>query len=80
MPKSILSVFRGAAGLILKVMLVLVLIFAAGYCLITMFMESFLWGGALRAGICAAKTALYAAVLPTLLAALRRAGAPKEAV
>lgn len=58
MPKSILSVFRGAAGLILKVLLVLVLIFAAGYCLITMFMEDFLWGGAVRALICAGAVAL----------------------
>lgn len=32
----------------------------------------------LRAGICAAKTVLYAALLPTLLAALRRAGAPNR--
>ena len=30
----------------------------------------------LRLGICAAKTALYAAVLPTVLSALRRGGAP----
>jgi len=58
MPKSILSVFRGAAGLILKVLLVLVLIFAAGYCLITLFMEDFIWGGALRALICAISIAL----------------------
>lgn len=58
MPKSILAVFRSAAGLILKVLLVLVLIFAAGYCLITMFMEDFLWGGVIRALICAASVAL----------------------
>ena len=58
MPKSILSVFRSAAGLILKVLLVLALIFAAGYCLITLFMEDFLWGGAVRALICAASVAL----------------------
>ena len=58
MPKSILSVFRGAAGLILKVLLVLVLIFAAGYCLITLFMEDFIWGGALRALICAISIAV----------------------
>ena len=32
----------------------------------------------LRAGICAAKTLIYAALLPTLLAALRRAGAPSR--
>ncbi len=32
----------------------------------------------LRLGICAAKTVLYAAVLPTLLTALRRAGAPSR--
>ena len=31
-----------------------------------------------RLGICAAKTVLYAAILPTLLAALRRAGAPNR--
>lgn len=31
-----------------------------------------------RLGICAAKTALYTAVLPTLLSALRRAGAPNR--
>ena len=32
----------------------------------------------IRLGICAAKTVLYAAVLPGLLAALRRAGAPSR--
>ena len=31
-----------------------------------------------RLGICAAKTVLYAAILPTLLAALRKAGAPNR--
>ena len=54
MLKSILSVFKGAAGLILKVMLVLVLIFAAGYCVITMLMEPLIWGGLVRAVIAAA--------------------------
>ena len=58
MPKSILSVFRGAAGLILKVLLVLILIFTAGSCLISMMMEPFFWSGALRACICAVSVAL----------------------
>lgn len=58
MLKSILSVFKGAAGLILKVMLVLVLIFAAGYCVITMTMEPLIWGGLVRGAVAAVSVLL----------------------
>ena len=50
--KSILSVFTGAFGMILKVMLIILLCFLAGYCLFSMLTMPFLWGGAIRtAGI-----------------------------
>ena len=52
MLKSILSVFAGAFGMILKVMLVIVFCFVAGYCLFSMLTMPFVWGGAIRtAGI-----------------------------
>ena len=54
MLKSILSVFSGALGMILKVMLVIVLCFIAGYCLFSMLTMPFVWGGVIRtAGIAA---------------------------
>ena len=50
--KSILSVFTGAFGMILKVMLIILLCFLAGYCLFSMLTMPFLWSGAIRtAGI-----------------------------
>ena len=50
--KSILSVFTGAFGMILRVMLIILLCFLAGYCLFSMLTMPFLWGGAIRtAGI-----------------------------
>ena len=52
MLKSILSVFAGAFGMILKVMLVIVFCFVAGYCLFSMLTMPFVWGGVIRtAGI-----------------------------
>ena len=52
MLKSVLSVFSGALGMILKVMLVILLVFIAGYCLFSMLTMPFVWGGVIRtAGI-----------------------------
>ena len=52
MLKSVLSVFSGALGMILKVMLVILLVFIAGYCLCSMLTMPFVWGGVIRtAGI-----------------------------
>ncbi len=48
MLKSILSVFGGAFGMILKVLLAIALVFLTVYCLITLFTEEFLWGGVIR--------------------------------
>ena len=54
MLKSILSVFTGAFGMILKVMLVILLCFLAGYCLFSMLTLPFVWDGVIRlAGIAA---------------------------
>ena len=54
MLKSILSVFTGAFGMILKVMLIITLCFIAGYCLFSMITMAFIWGGLiLLAGIAA---------------------------
>ena len=53
MLKSILSVFSGALGMILKVMLVILLVFIAGYCLFSMLTMPFVWGGVIRTGIIA---------------------------
>ena len=49
MLKSILSVFSGALGMILKVMLVILLVFAAGYCFFSMLTRPFVWAGLIRA-------------------------------
>ena len=50
--RSILSVFTGAFGMILKVMLIILLCFLAGYCLFSMLTMPFVWGGVIRtAGI-----------------------------
>ena len=52
MLKSILSVFTGAFGMILKVILVITFCFIAGYCLFSMLTMPFVWGGVIRtAGI-----------------------------
>ena len=54
MLKSILSVFTGAFGMILKVILIITLCFIAGYCLFSMITMAFVWGGLIRlAGIAA---------------------------
>ena len=54
MLKSILSVFSGALGMILKVMGVILLVFIAGYCLFSMLTMPFVWGGVIRTGVIAA--------------------------
>ena len=52
MLKSILAVFAGAFGMILKVILVITLCFIAGYCLFSMLTMPFVWGDVIRtAGI-----------------------------
>ena len=48
MLKSILSVFSGAFGMILKVMLVIVLCFIAGFCLFSALAVPFVWDGFIR--------------------------------
>jgi len=54
MLKSILSVFTGAFGMILRVMLIILFCFIAGYCLFSMLTMPFIWGGVIRiAGIAA---------------------------
>ncbi len=50
--KSILSVFGGAFGMILKVLLAIALVIVTVYCLITIFTEKLWPGGVIRvAGI-----------------------------
>jgi hypothetical protein len=46
--KSILSVFSGIFGMILKVVLVIAIVIAMGYCAITVFMVPLVWGGLIR--------------------------------
>ena len=59
MLKSILAVFAGAFGMILKVILVITLCFIAGYCLFSMLTMPFAWGGVIRtAGIAACVLAI----------------------
>ena len=54
MLKSILSVFTGAFGMILRVMLIILFCFIAGYCLFSMLTLPFVWDGVVRlAGIAA---------------------------
>ena len=48
MLKSILSVFGGACGMILKVLLAIGLVILIVYCLITLFTDRFLPGGLIR--------------------------------
>ena len=52
--KSIFSVFNGILGMILKVLLAILIVFGAGYCLISFFMVPFIWGGLIRLAIIAA--------------------------
>ena len=52
--KSIFSVFNGILGMILKVLLAILIVFGAGYCLISFFMVPFIWGGLIRLAITAA--------------------------
>ena len=49
MLKSILSVFTGAFGMILRVMGIILLCFLAGFCFFSMLTRPFLWDGAVRA-------------------------------
>ena len=59
MLRSILKVFTGAFGMILRVLLIIVLCFIAGYCLFSMMTMSFVWGGLIRlAGIAACALAV----------------------
>ena len=59
MLKSILAVFAGAFGMILKVILVITLCFIAGYCLFSMLTMPFVWSGVIRtAGIAACVLAI----------------------
>ncbi len=52
MLRSVLSVFTGALGMILKVMLIILLCFVAGWCLFSMLAMPFIWDGLIRlAGI-----------------------------
>ena len=52
--KSIFSVFNGILGMILKVLLAILIVFGAGYCLISFFMVPFICGGLIRLAIIAA--------------------------
>ena len=59
MLKSIIAVFAGAFGMILKVILVITFCFIAGYCLFSMLTMPFVWGGVIRtAGIAACVLAI----------------------
>ena len=52
MLKSILKVFSGAFGMIIRVMVIIGLCFLGGYCLFSMLARPFFWGGLIRlAGI-----------------------------
>ena len=52
MLRSVLSVFTGVFGMILKVMLIILLCFAAGWCFFSMLAMPFIWDGLIRlAGI-----------------------------
>ena len=55
--RSILSVFTGAFGMILKVMLVIALCFMAGWCLFSMLTMPFIWGGVIR--VCGIAVCLF---------------------
>ncbi len=59
MLKSILSVFGGAFGMILKVILAIALVIMVVYCLITLFTEKFIWGGAVRVAAIAGAVWLF---------------------
>ncbi len=59
MLKSILAVFGGAFGMIMKVILAIGLVVLIVYCLITLFTEPFLWGGAVRAVAIAGSVCLF---------------------
>ena len=48
MLKSILAVFSGAFGLLFKVMLIITLCFAGGFCFFSMLTVRFVWGGLIR--------------------------------
>ncbi len=48
--KSVLAVFTGAFGMILKVILIILLCFIAGYCLFSMLTMPLVWGGLIRLG------------------------------
>ena len=50
MLKSILKVFSGAFGMIIRVMVIIGLCFLGGYCLFSMLARPFFWGGLIRLG------------------------------
>ena len=59
MLKSILSVFGGAFGMILKVLLAIGLVILTVYCLITAFTEKLIWGGIIRIAVLAGSVWLF---------------------
>ena len=79
MLKSILSVFSGALGMILKVMLVILLVFIAGYCLFSMLTMPFVWGGVIRTGIIAVCAFLIRFLLRLIAEDLRPLAIPEAA-
>ncbi len=54
MLRSVLSVFTGVFGMILKVMLIILLCFAAGWCFFSMLAMPFVPGGLIRLAAIAA--------------------------
>ena len=59
MLKSILAVFGGAFGMILKVLLAIMLVIVTVYCLITVFTEKFIWGGLMRVAAATGSVLLF---------------------
>ena len=60
MLKSILKVFSGAFGMIIRVMVIIGLCFLGGYCLFSMLARPFFWGGLIRlAGLLACGLAIF---------------------
>ena len=59
MLKSILSVFGGVFGMILKVFLAIALVILTVYCLITVFTEKLIPGGLIRIAVIAGSVVLF---------------------
>ena len=59
MLKSIFAVFSGAAGMIMKVLLAILLVILTVYLLITALTVRFLWGGAIRVAAAAGAVLLF---------------------